>query len=379
MKQQEHIGFESINQLRPILSSLGARRIFLVTGKDSYDTCGAAEQLNRILSGCEIERFCDFRSSPKLEDTVRGIEAFRRNRWDAIVAVGGGSVIDMAKLINFFACNDIEPLVYFKQKGFRGRRDKPLVAVPTTAGSGSETTQFAVVYFGNEKRSVDDVAVLPDAAIVDPSLTMSLPRYITACTGMDALAQAVESYWSIWSNEESRAYAKASIELCRDNLEKAVNGPDASSRLAMAKAAHLSGKAINITRTTAPHAISYPLTSYFGIPHGHAVGLTLAPMLEYISGVCRNDVTDMRGYECVRKTTDEIAAMLGAKDVPKAAEKIQKLMETIELQTKLSPLSVKSEMDIETIVDNCLKHGRTKNNPRKVTREGLKEILLKIY
>ncbi len=361
------------------MSKLTARKILLVTGKDSYHICGAEDHLNRILADYETDRFSDFSNNPKIEDVIKGIEVFKQSRCDVIIAVGGGSIVDMAKLINFFACNNIEPSDYVSLSTQRCQKGKPLIAIPTTAGTGSEATQFAVLYINRKKFSVDDKLILPDVAIVDPNLTMSLPRYVTATTGMDALSQAIESYWSINSNGESKALAQRAIELIMSNIVAAANRPTASARLAMAEATNLAGKAINITRTTACHSISYPLTSYFGIPHGHAVGLSLPSMLEYISGVCSSDVVDIRGCEYVRKTTDEIAAMLGAKDVPEAAEKIQNLMETIGLQTKLSPLGIKSQKDIEIIIDNGFNPDRVKNNPRKLTREALQEIINSIH
>src|SRR5207248_4789041 len=125
------------------------------------------------------------------------------------------------------------------------------------------------------KYSVCHEFLLPDIAIVDPILTHKMSPRLTAITGMDALSQAIESYWSIHSTEESKGYAREAIRIIVDQLPKAVNEPTNDSRLAMARASHLAGKAINVTRTTAPHALSYALTSRFGVPHGQAVSLTL--------------------------------------------------------------------------------------------------------
>ncbi len=147
----------------------------------------------------------------------------------------------------------------------------------------------------------------------------------------------------------------------------------------MAYGAHLAGKAISITRTTVPHAISYPLTSYFGIAHGHAVAVTLGAMLEYNASVNEYDAFDPRGSKYVQKTLNEIAVMLGRKDIAGAKEEIRRLMEGIELGTKLSGLGIKSENDIETIINNGFNRDRVKNNPRKVTRQALRKILENIY
>jgi len=379
LKQKEYIGFESIKNLVSVLSELSAKKIFLVTGKDSYSSSGSKEHLTKLLVDFEVDRFFDFSSNPKIEDVNKGVEVFKYAQCDTVIAVGGGSVIDMAKLINFFAVNNLNPLEYFKTSKKHVQKPKPLIAIPTTAGSGSEASSFAVLYVGKKKFSVDNKFVLPDVAIVDPALTMSLPEHITAVTGMDVLSQAIESYWSINSNDESKRFARSAIKLTMANLVTAVNNADTFSRLAMAKAAHFAGKAINITKTTASHAISYPLTSYFDIPHGHAAGLTLSSMFEYNAGVSDEDVLEPRGCEYVRKTLNEIAALLGRKCVIEAKDKIDKLMFKIGLETKLSRLGVNSQEDIETIIANSFDSDRVANNPRKVTRESLREILEMIY
>ena len=379
MKQKEYIGFESLKQLDLVLNELSVKRIFLVTGRDSYSSCGAENYLAGHLADYAVTRFWDFSSNPKAQDVSKGIELFKEIRPDVVIAVGGGSVVDIAKLVNFFATNSLEPIEYLDASKSNIRKPMPLIAIPTTADSGSEATRSSVLYVGKEKFSVDNEFVLPDVAIVDPALTMSLPKYVTATTGMDALCQAVESYWSINSNDESKKFAKQAIELIMDNLATAVNAPNSSARLAMAKADNLGGKAINITRTTAPHAISYPLTSYFGIAHGHAVGLTLASMLEYNAGVNDKDVLDSRGCKYVQRTLNEVTGFFGQANIADAKETINDLMSNIGLETKLGRLGVKSHRDLDIIIANSDNSDRIINNPRKVTKESLREILEMIY
>ncbi|MCK4913260.1 MAG: phosphonoacetaldehyde reductase [Planctomycetes bacterium] len=373
MIQKEYIGFGSIGELEFVLAEYSAKRIFLVTAHDSYELSGAKGNLDKIFAGCQVQRFYDFSSNPKIEDVNKGLEAFKKIRPDVVIGVGGGSVIDMAKLINFFASNELEPSEYLKNPESKINISRPLIAIPTTAGSGSEATAFAVLYIDKEKFSIDNEFVLPDVAIVDPDLTTSLPEYITAVTGMDALCQAIESYWCINSTDESKEFAKKAIELVMKNLKTAVNNPDRNSRLAMARAANLAGKAINITKTTAPHAISYPLTSYFGIAHGHAVALTLPAMLEYNAAVTDEDLLDNRGCDYVKKTINEIANILGCKNVDEAKEKITKLMENIGLETGLS--KIKTKKDIVATICDGFNQARAANNPRKVTKQALREIL----
>jgi alcohol dehydrogenase class IV len=376
--QKEYIGSGSIMHLPKLLVEFGTTKIFLVTGKGSYLASGAKSYLDSILEGYHVYQFCDFSVNPKVEDVDHGITLLETERFDIVLAVGGGSSIDMAKLINFLSGHPESFENYkFKSKTSNGSV-RPLIAIPTTAGSGSEATSFAVLYANKEKFSVENELLLPTAAIVDPDLTMSLPKYITATTGMDALSQAIESYWSVNSSEESKRYAGEAIKTIMTNLETAVNNPTESARMAMAQAAHLAGKAINIAKTTAAHSISYPLTSYFGIPHGQAVGITLSSLLVFNANVTNKDVVDKRGFGYVGKTINDICKLLSADSVGSAKATIDSLILEIGLQTRLSKLGLREKKDIDIIVANGFNPARVGNNPRILSIEGLRKILEQI-
>ncbi len=220
--------------------------------------------------------------------------------------------------------------------------------------------------------------MLPNYAIVDPQFIISLPKDVAASTGMDALAQAIESYWSIHSTDESKKFSKMAIKLIIKNLSIAVNKSSEKSIAAMAKAAHLAGKAINITKTTACHAISYPVTSYFDVPHGHAVALTLASMLVYNSQVTEEDLLDKRGIGYVKKTIKKLVNLVDARNVEEASAKITTLMKDISLSTKLSDLGIKTDNDINIIIKNGFNPDRVNNNPRRLTKKALSKILYSI-
>lgn len=375
MTQKEYIGVGAIEVLESLLLKYSAKKVFLVTGSNSYGISGAQEHLDKLLAGYEVNRYSDFSCNPKIEDVNKEIEAFKRAQCDMVIAVGGGSVIDMAKLINFFAVSDLKPLEYLKASKSKTRKPKPLIAISTTAGSGSEATHFAVLYIGHKKYSVAHKYIIPEVAIVDPQVTMSLPPKITAVTGMDALSQAIESYWAVNSNDLSKKYAGKSIKIIMANLETAVNNPTQSVRTAMTEAAHLAGKAINITKTTAAHAISYPITSYFNVMHGQAVGLMLPSVFEYNTEVCQDNVSDPRGVAYVRKTMRELAVLIGECNTHGAKRKLESLMSKIGLKTRLGKLEIVSQRDIELIIQNGFDPERVRNNPRKVTEEGLRAML----
>ena len=378
MEQKEYHGIGSIRKFGEVLEVHKPKRVFLVTDKASYETCGAKRFLDDLLGSSHVTRWHDFELNPKYEDLERGIALFRESKSDMVVAVGGGSVIDMAKMVNALAFHDAKPLDYIQRKRAFEQKGKPFVAIPTTAGTGSEATHFAVVYHGKEKYSLAHQYLLPSYAIVDPQFTFKVPPRITASTGMDALSQAIESYWNIYSTDESKRYAREAITLIMGNLRDAVKNSAQNARIAMARAANLAGKAINITKTTAPHAISYPITSYFGVSHGHAVALTLPSIFVYNSALDENDVLDKRGAAYVRNVMAELAALLGARDALGAKMALDDLMKQIGLETTLSRIGVRGEEDVELIIKNGFNPERVNNNPRLLTEKGLREILTTI-
>ena len=203
--------------------------------------------------------------------------------------------------------------------------------------------------------------------------TLTLFKEITAVTGMDAFGQAIEAYWSVNSTVESRRYSEEAIRLILPNLKLAVNQPTPKARVAMMKAANLAGKAINIAQTTAPHALSYTLTSSFRIPHGHAVALTLGQAFEYNGAVTREDCNDGRGVDYVIEMMNNLILILGCRTATEVKNKIKELMCSIGLETNLFKLGVK-EKDLPKIIDT-VNLERLKNNPRSFpSTDRLKEL-----
>jgi len=366
MNQKEFFGVGSVKNILSILQENKSKKLFLVTGKNSFESCGAEEKINILLSSYNITYFNDFSPNPKLEEINKGLLEFKRSGCEIIAAIGGGSTIDVAKAIKLF---------FYKESNI----NIPLIAVPTTTGTGSEATYFIVYYIGKEKQSIGDPAItLPDYSILDPQFIFNLPKKITADTGIDALAQAIESHWSIYSTVQSKKYSTEAIKLIFSNLEKAVNTSDKKSKENMLLAANLSGKAINITKTTACHSIAYPITSFFNIPHGHAVGLTLSNMLLYNSQLSDKECNDPRGADYVMSSIQEIVALTQSNGITEAKDKIEQLMRNIGLETRLSNLGL-SKADIDLIIQKGFNPDRVKNNPRVLTSQALKRILENIY
>ena len=375
MFQKEYIGKGKIKNLKNILEDHSPNSIFLVTGKKSYISSGAKDTLYPILKKYNRTEFSNFSTNPKLEEITQGIEKFKKNDCDIIIAIGGGSTLDTAKLINILSSQEKEPSEYIFKKSKIKFNGKPLIAIPTTTGSGSEATHFAVIYIDKRKYSLAHEFILPNYSILDSNFSTNLTSKLIAVTGMDALSHAIESYWNINSTKKSKEFASKSINLIMNNLENAVNNTSEQSLEKMLIASNLAGKAINITKTTACHSISYPITSYFNIPHGHATALTLGEILVFNSQTSKKNIQDSRGIYYINSNISEINKLLETNSAEESKNKIKKLMKNIGLETKLKKLNI---TNIKKII-NEFDQERVKNNPRKINKKELNQILKNIY
>lgn len=376
MSQVEYVGIDAVNHLFGILKEIGAKNVLLVTERKAFELCGAKEALESVLKSYNTREFTNIAEPPNYTSLMDGIEVFIEFKPDVVIAVGGGSVIDTAKLVNYFSVQKHPPIDYITENKMVLPGSTPLIAMPTTSGTGSESTRFAVLYIDGKKYSIDDQAILPSFCIVDPSFSLSLPKRVAASSGMDALCQAIESYWSVNSSEESKSYAREALILAVKNIECAVNTKERACIEAMSLAAHLAGKAINISRTTAPHALSYTMTSLFGVPHGEAVSLTIGEVLVANSLVSDCDVSDPRGLAYVRETISEVVNLLGCSSPQQARDKLKEISAVVGLRTRLSQCGI-TKGDIE-ILSSSVNLQRLGNNPKKLDKRILREILLNV-
>ncbi|MDR3211969.1 MAG: phosphonoacetaldehyde reductase [Planctomycetota bacterium] len=270
----DKVGYGALGEALTVLEGLNYRKVLLVATPSAWKRFNARGQ-QPFFPGRECRFFADFNPNPSFPEIEAGCRVYREFKPDLLVAIGGGSPIDVAKSIKALAHTreDFPPERPEEIKA--SGEGPPLVAIATTAGSGSEATRFAVFYLGERKQSLAHPSLRPEMAVVDPEMTRELPPDITAATGFDALSQAVESHWSPHATPESREFSRQAIRSILPNIYNAVHTPDPQNRLAMANAAYLAGKAINLTRTGIPHALAYHLTKRYGLPHGQAVALTL--------------------------------------------------------------------------------------------------------
>jgi len=368
-----YFGAGALRRLPEILASNRARRVLLVTGRSSFAESGAERALAPLLAGVEVARFHDFGSNPVLEEVERGASLWRRLRPDVVVAVGGGSVIDVAKAVNVLGAQESSPREVLAHGLRSPSAGSPLVAVPTTAGTGSEATHFATVYADGAKHSLAHDCLRPACAIVDPDLSSTLPPRLTAVTGLDALCQAIESYWAVGASPESQGFASDAVSFLWPAIATAVHAPDAAARAAMARGAYLAGRAIDCSKTTAAHALSYALTTRFGVAHGHAVALTLGRFFELNARARTLGVRDPRGVGYVERTLAALCTMLGEPDATAVARRWSALLESLGLETDLRRLGV-SPGDLDALVD-AVNAERLGNHPVRLTRETLRELL----
>ena len=379
MPQQQHYqGDDGWAKIAEYLDAVSARNILLVTGNSMYRASGAEQALEPILREKEVTHLTCFHTNPRVEDVSQLLNQIdNKESYQAIIAVGGGSVIDTAKLLKAFWINPLSLDEYLSTEDDSELSPAalPLIAIPSTAGSGSEATRFAVVYKNKKKYSVEHDELLPNFSVVIPPLLASVPQHVAASSGMDALCQGIESYWSIHSTDESRKLAAEAITLAWNWIEKAVNDRSSDALNHMAQASHLAGRAINITKTTAPHAISYPMTSYFGITHGHAVGLLTARFLTFNEGVTEEDCLDARGPEWVKQRLREINIKLGVITGDQASDTLSKKVTSLGLEASFSQLGIKTQDDIELIIENGFDPERVKNNPRAINASSMRRLI----
>lgn len=277
------------------------------------------------------------------------------------VAIGGGSVLDTAKV----AASRADEL--------HGGAHRPVVAVPTTPGTGAEVTPFATVwdFETSRKHSYHRPSLVPDAAVVDPDLIGTLTPDQLGSAVLDTLAQGMEAAWSTNSTPDAAHHGIGAVSLAAAHIERLLaDARDDAARCAVSLAGLRSGMAIADSRTTLCHALSYPLTLRYGIRHGHACGLTLGAVLAYNAGVTAADCLDPRGVGHVRATVDGVLDALGCGTPAEAAARIDAFLDAADL-----PAYQDGSFDDALIAREALGYDRAGNNPRAFDRERLTALL----
>ncbi|MFW2490390.1 iron-containing alcohol dehydrogenase family protein [Clostridium chromiireducens] len=354
-------GNGSINKLGKIIEDNGYKRGLLVTSKFFYKS-GFAEKLKEDSQNEIIDIFSEVEPNPTIINIDNCAGIIRNNNIGFIVALGGGSVIDCAKASGAVSLTNDSIKKYHGTNLSLPNKSIPIIAIPTTSGTGSEVTCVSVVTDKElgKKTPIVSKSFYPKLALIDPELTYSLPDNITASTGIDVLCHAVEGYWSKGHQPICDALAVHSARLVFDYLERAYLNPrDGVAKEKLAEASIIAGLSFTLPKTTSSHACSFLLTSKYNIPHGEACGLTLDYFTRF------NGEKDER--------VNEFSRLLGFKDANEMADNIYRLKKNIGLLVDLKHLKL-TDNDILELVEKS-KNANLMNNPINISDDEL----LKMY
>lgn len=377
MLQKEFSWYNSIVNLKEILKKKEVKSFFLLTWKTSYDQTDTKSIIEKQLIWIDGVRFSDFEVNPKIEDLERWIEIFQRWNFDIIIVIWWGTVIDMWKMICFFSDKNFSVNDFLDWNiGNRGDKKNKMIAIPTTSGTWAESTHFAVLYRWKTKYSIANENILPDYVFLDAQFMNTIPNHILWPTLLDSLSQCVESYRSVQSTDTSKLYAERWLKTLVEILWQIESLDDLSFDMKqdLLQAANYSWKAINISKTTACHAISYPITSYFNVPHGHAVALTLWEMFIYNEKVDEKTCIDKRGYNYVLETLSDLSVIFWVKNWLEFKYYMDSIILKLWLKNCLLDLWIKKD-DLNIVLENWFNPDRVKNNPRILTKKALRVIL----
>jgi alcohol dehydrogenase class IV len=347
-------------------------KVFIICGKKSYINSGAKRILSRCLKDKITKHYYKCSLYPEISELKRIVVSLRNFSPDLVVAVGGGSVLDYAKMANVIEItkNLNEKIVNYSYP--IKKKLAELVAIPTTAGSGAEVTTNAVIYINKIKYSLESEIIKPDYFFLIPELVIKGTKKIKSSAGFDAIAQAVESLISKKSTPQSINFAKKSLAISLKYYLDYLKKPNFENTSAMCLAANLSGKAISISKTTAPHAISYPFTSLYNISHGHAVSLTLEKFLKF-------NFINYRKASCnfdLNLRFKDIFDIFGVKNINELEIFFIQMKKKAKLGSDFEKLNNKLNLNLDRLM-NGVNLLRLKNNPIDLNIKDVKKILLK--
>ena len=347
------------------------KKIFVLCGKKSFVNSGA-ENLLKNINNKEIKLFYKKSEIPILEELIEIIKDIKNFKPDLFLAIGGGAVIDYAKIANVVDIRpDLAELIVNYTYPFKKKYTK-LAVIPTTAGSGAEVTSNAVIYVDGIKHSFESELLIPDHFFLVPEFLISAPNKIKASSGFDAIAQALESLVSRKSNDKSVEYASKSLRVSVNSFISFINDPNMKNATEMSIASNLAGKAISISKTTAPHAASYPFTSLFNISHGHAVSLFFEKFFKFNYDNLDKSETSFD----LKKRFDLIFNLFDVQDINGFNSKISLIKKSANLEDDLTKFNIdiiKSSEDVLKGI-NLLRLG---NNPVKIDGKDILNIISK--
>ncbi len=350
----------------------GGKRVFIVSDK-GVQKAGVLNEIEEVLKTHQLPYliYSDIQSDPRINSIDEASKALKEFEADIVVGVGGGSSMDSAKVVAGLATNGGKALDY-EGFGKMSQNSLPIIAVPTTAGTGSEVTYWAVLTDESRgtKINVGGWQIYPDVAVVDPMLSLSLPPRITAATGMDALCHAIEAYVAKSANPISEALSWKALTMIIPWLRKAVTrGNDIEARENMAIGSTIAAMSFNLTRLGLSHALALPLGGHFHIPHGEVNAITLPHVMQY------NLPAAPEKYSAIAKLFGETTENLPPVEAAcKAVNAVKKLSIDIGLVEGLAWWKV-TEDDLDMLAQEAITSGNIAVNPRISDTDALKLIM----
>ncbi len=378
LNETSYFGAGCRKELVGEMQKRGMKKAFVVTDKDLMKF-NVAKMVLDELDGAKIpyEIFDEVQANPTVSNVKKGLEAFKKANACCIIAIGGGSVIDTAKAIGVITANpefadvvSLEGAVVTKNKSF------PVIAFATTSGTAAEVTINYVITDEEEHRKLVciDPNDLPLIAFNDAEMMMSMPKGLTAATGMDALTHAIEGYITLGAWELSDAICLRSINLIANNLETAVkDGKNAAAREGMALGSYVAGMAFSNVGLGIVHSMAHPLGARFDIPHGVANALLLPYVMEYNMPAC------VKKYRKIAEAMNVCTKDMNDDEAAKAAiDAVKKLSKAINIPEKMTEIKI-PEDSLEMLSQDAFKDPCTGGNPRKTSAAEILEIYKKAY
>lgn len=365
-------GSGSASMIGNEVHALGARHALLVSDH-GIESAGIVGETTRNLSqvGVAFSTFFDVETEPSVESVAPCLEFARQAGCDIVIGLGGGSVLDTAKVVAMLLSNGgtIEDYIGLNRVA---RPALPSILVPTTAGTGSEVTPNALFYVAarRSKEAVISPLIVPDVALVDPVFTLSLPAVVTAATGVDALCHAIESFTASNATDLSRPFAREAIRLISTNLRRAVIQPsDLAAREGMALGSLYAAISLANSGTNAVHALAYPLQGLNRVTHGVANSLLLPYVIEF------NLLGDLERFAQVAELLGQPVEPLSRRDAAGACARLcRQLTDDVGIPKRMSAVGIRAEQLDELVEGAWAVQRLLRNNPRPITREDIRRI-----
>ena len=377
LNEVSYFGAGARKELPDVLKRQNLHKALVVTDKGLLKV-GTAQKVTEVLdqAGFPYETYSEIKPNPTVTNVKQGVEAFKASGADCLIAIGGGSAMDTAKGIGIVTSNpEFADVVSLEGCAPTQHKSIPIIALPTTAGTGAEVTiNYVIIDEEHQKKMVCvDPNDIPAVAIIDPELMYSLPKGLTAATGMDALTHAIEGYITKGAWVMSDMYELQAIKMIAENLPLAVEEPtNPTGREGMALAQYIAAQAFSNVGLGLVHGMAHPMGSLFDVPHGVANALLLPTIMEYNLPCC------IEKYGVIARTMGvDTTGMTPEQAAQAACDAVKALAIRVGIPQHLSELGIQEEnipaLAAQAIADVC-----TPGNPRDVTEDTIKELYKKV-